>query len=174
MSQEQKEKKPWYKKWWLWVIVALVIIFAIAGGNSSENQQDQTSTTAVESVMNEPIGEETTLTDPELESIEFAVSDVQNDVTGNWRISKISESIIMSDHAAAYYQKYFENDDEIHAIVNFSKGTTTKIMKSPLGIYVATYEYVDGEEHDAKKLFSGMLLTEQYFDSETGEEIEVD
>ena len=34
---------------------------------------------------------------------------------------------------------------------------------------VSVYEYVDGEEHDAKELYSGMLLSEYFVNMDTGE-----
>ena len=34
---------------------------------------------------------------------------------------------------------------------------------------VSVYEYVDKEEHDAKLLFSGMLLKEYHVNKDTGE-----
>lgn len=66
-------------------------------------------------------------TNSALDEISFSASDVRNDVTGNWRISTIADNIDMVDYAIEYYNKYFESDDEIHAIVNFNYNTTTKI-----------------------------------------------
>ncbi|MCM1545220.1 MAG: hypothetical protein NC110_07975 [Ruminococcus sp.] len=64
------------------------------------------------------------------------------------------------EYALDYYNKHFEKEssDEVHWIVNFTAGTTTKI--NCLGAYLSvdTYEYVDNEEHDASKIGSGMLL----------------
>ena len=68
----------------------------------------------------------------------------------------------MQEYALSYYQKYFTDDKEIHGIVNFNSNTTTKISVLGDMLDVTVYEYVDGEEHDADKLFSGMLL-KQYF-----------
>lgn len=163
MNQDAKPPvKQGHTKWWLWVviIVALIIGAVVIASRSSSN--DDTNNQV-----------DSSISDPELDKIKFSVSKVRNDTTGNWRISTIAEPIVMSDHAVAYYQKYIKDDQEIHAIVNFNKNTTTKIMKTPLGITATTYEYVDGEEHDAKKLFSGMVLTEKYYDSQTGEEIKI-
>ena len=88
------------------------------------------------------------------------VSNVRNDVTGNWRIATIAENIEMQDYALDYYKEYFKSDDEIHAIVNFNYKTTTKISVMGNLLDVSVYEYVDKEEHDAKLLFSGKLLKE--------------
>lgn len=102
--------------------------------------------------------------------ITFSVNRMRNDITGNFRIATTSKPIQMKDYALEYYKKYFKDDDEIHVIVNFSNSTTTSI--SNLGILgvldVSIYEYFEKEEHDAKKLFSGMLLAEYYVDKETG------
>ena len=51
---------------------------------------------------------------------------------------------------------------QVHAIVNFTRNTTTSIKKYGNIIYVDIYDYVKGEEHDANRLFTGTLL-QQYF-----------
>lgn len=102
--------------------------------------------------------------------VEISLSKVDNDVTGKWRVAVISEPIAIADYGVEYYKKYINGKDEIHAIVNKNNNTTTKIGKiGPLTISV--YESVKGEESDAKKMFSGKLLSEKFYDSETGEEI---
>lgn len=97
------------------------------------------------------------------------LSSVNYDTTGKWKKVLISEDISIKDKALDYYKTYFNNDSEIHAIVNFANKTTTKI--SVLGTYldVTTYEYVKGEENDANLMFSGMLLKEYFVDINTGE-----
>ena len=58
----------------------------------------------------------------------------------------------------------------MHAIVNFSLNTTTSISVLPDGtLDVSIHEYIDGEEHDAKALFGGMLLKEYFINPQTGE-----
>jgi len=164
------ESKSFYKKWWFWVIIAFVVIATIAGADGRRQDEERTEEGADSAAVQE---NDSTVTDPEIDKISFSVSKVRNDTTGNWRVSVISEPIVMGDHAVAYFQKYIKDDNEIHAIVNFNKNTTTKIMKGAMGITVTTYEYVEDEEHDAKKLFSGKMLTEKYYDSKTGEEIKI-
>lgn len=107
----------------------------------------------------------------EIDGIDFLYSDsVRNDVTGNWRISLISDSATPETYALDYYNTLFSSDDEIHAIVNFSLNTTTKISVLYAGVLdVTVLEYVDGEEHDAKKLFGGSLLKEYWVHTDTGE-----
>lgn len=104
-----------------------------------------------------------------IDDISFVVTNVPNDVTGNWRIASIAENIEMQDYALDYYKEYLKSDDEIHAIVNFNYKTTTKISVMGNLLDVSVYEYVDKEEHDAKLLFSGMLLKEYHVNKDTGE-----
>lgn len=112
-----------------------------------------------------------------IDAIEFWFSDsVINDITGRWRISSIASSKDITEYITDYYNALFSSDDEIHAIVNFSLNTTTSISVLPDGtLDVAVHEYIDGEEHDAKALFGGMLLKEYFVNPQTGgfEEISV-
>ena len=104
-----------------------------------------------------------------IDEIDFSPNDVRNDCTGNWKISTIAENIDIEKHALDYYKKYFENDNQVHAIVNFNYNTTTKISVMGNLLDVSIHEYVPKEEHDAKALFSGMLLSEYHVNTETGE-----
>lgn len=88
----------------------------------------------------------------------FSVSDVRNDKTGKWRISKISANMQVQDYALSYYKKYFKNDNEVHWIVNFANKTTNCITYMNGNIFVDVYEYVDKEEHYADTLGGGMTL----------------
>ena len=111
------------------------------------------------------------VSDKDIESLDidsqFTVSKVINDVTGDWRISVINKSMNFEEYALSYYKKYFTDDNEIHAIVNFAYNTTTKIQVFGDTLDITVYEYVKDEEHDAKKLFGGMLYSEYkiYFDN---------
>lgn len=98
---------------------------------------------------------------------------VRNDVTGLWRRSVTSDSLVPADYALEYYERMFVSDDEIHSIWNATLKTTTKITAGFGLLHVDTYEYVDGEEHDAKIMFSGLHLGKQIIDLETGEVEEV-
>lgn len=106
-----------------------------------------------------------------IDDIEFWFSDsVMNDVTGRWRISSIASSKDITEYVADYYNTLFSSDDEVHAIVNFSLNTTTSVSVLPDGrLDVVIHEYIDGEEHDAKALFGGMLLKEYFINPQTGE-----
>lgn len=97
----------------------------------------------------------------ENDGINISYSDyVRNDVTGNWRMAKLASNINIADYALDYYKTYFKDENEIHAIVNFTTGTTTKVSVSKtFGVIGLTvHEYVDKEEHDAKELFGGKVL----------------
>lgn len=94
---------------------------------------------------------------------------VRNDVTGKWRISATASSAPPMNYAFEYYKTMFSSDEEIHAIWNATLGTTTRILCTNGLLFVDTLEYVDGEEHDANLLFSGMLLDSQIFNASTGE-----
>lgn len=113
------------------------------------------------------------VSDKDIESLDiesqFTVSDVINDVTGNWRISVINKSMNFEEYALSYYKKYFTDDKEIHAIVNFAYNTTTKIQVIGDTLDITVYEYVKDEEHDAKALFSGMFLSEYIVYTDNGD-----
>ena len=118
------------------------------------------------------------VSDKDIESLDidsdFTISKVINDVTGNWRISVINKSMDFEEYALSYYKKYFTDDKEIHAIVNFAYMTTTKITATGDMLNVTVYEYVKDEEHDAKKLFGGMLYSEYQIYLDNGDIIKVE
>ena len=93
---------------------------------------------------------------------------VHNDVTGNWRRAATSDSFVPTDYALEYYQAMFSSDSEIHAVWNTALGTTTRIRVSGSDLDVTTMEYVEGEELDAKLLFSGTVLNTATIDIQTG------
>ena len=100
---------------------------------------------------------------------------VRNDVTGNWRYSGFSESgIDISEYALNYYNEYFENDNEIHAVINFANKTTSRINYSSGMLFVTVLEYVDGEEHDAKLMFSGDVLQDFIVYTDNGDIEQID
>ena len=167
-------KKPFYKKWWFWLIIVtmwwfrlnIVILVFGAIGNLAGNEAQEVPAETKESVIS---AEETEESDEETGGIDFVVNEVRNDVTGNWRIALIAENIDIKDIALDYYNNYFESDDEIHAIVNFTTKTTTKISSFGDLLDVTVHEYVEDEEHSAKQLFGGEVLKEYLIDKESGE-----
>lgn len=101
-------------------------------------------------------------------------SSVRNDVTENWRLSETSSSLVPADYALEYYQETFSSDEEIHGIWNATLVTMTWIKMMSGLLFVDTYEYVDGEEHDAKIMFSGTLLDSKILYADTGEPFDAD
>ena len=196
MSKKNKVKKPIYKKWWFWVIVVIFVlgmIGSIGGTSDSESSSDKNEvvsesdsikvetteeTKVEESKTEENVSNENSENDSK-EELKNALKDkeglvwfgdVRNDVTGNWRLSEYASSDTLETFAAEYYNAFFESDDEIHAVINMSTkvtGKITKVMDDTLD--VTLYEYVKGEEHDAKELYGGMLLKEYWVTISTGE-----
>lgn len=135
-----------------------VSIFACGSDNAVESTSPETTIqTPAETEPQLPLG------------FKVLVQDYRNDGTGKWKVVTIAETAVVSDLALDYYNNYFEEEDEIHFIVNFTHGTTTKISKMANLLDVCTYEYTAKEEHDAKLACSGQLLTEYHIDIETGE-----
>lgn len=160
------------------LITAMSLSIMACGGNSSEPKTTPESEPATnetiletESAATETVSEtivETENEDPLGFSVMFSDS-YRNDVTGNWRLSRIAEDINIEEYALDYYKYYFQSDSEIHIIVNFTRNTTTRINVIGNLLDVSIMDYVDGEEHDAKLACSGTLLSEYHIDIETGE-----
>lgn len=97
-------------------------------------------------------------------------SSVRNDKTGNWRLSTVATTENIVEYTKSYYKNNFSDDKEIHAIVNFTLNTTTKVSKVLDNILsVRVHEYVDKEEHDANELFSGMVLADYFVYLDNGD-----
>lgn len=82
---------------------------------------------------------------------------VHNDKTGKWKYATIAKTSDPNDWAVEYAKTFME-DGEVHAVINFANSTTTRLVRNGDSLQVQTYEYVDGEEHDADMLFTGMPL----------------
>ena len=172
-------------------IAALIISVSLAFGcapavyaqeNTSENISTESETEVKEPVKSGTYKIELESDEPEEEDnkeaadeeenvLTFFFSDnVNNDVTGKWRISKVATTRKATDYALEYYKTLFSSDDEIHGIVNFTDSTTIRITSVFSDtIDVSVLSYVDGEEHDAKLLFGGDLLEDYWINVETGE-----
>ena len=98
-------------------------------------------------------------------------SSVRNDLTGKLRLATTSDGRVPFTYALEYYNKYFKSDEEIHAIWDATRGTTTRLMVAYNQLYISTFDHVEGEEHDAKLLFSGRLQSERIIDIKTGKEV---
>lgn len=94
--------------------------------------------------------------------------DYRNDTTGKWKLATTSDSFDIQKYAVSYYNNYFKSDDEIHIIVNFSRMTTTKISNMGGILDISIYDYVKGEEHDAKEALSGTFLNEYHVNISSG------
>lgn len=104
---------------------------------------------------------------------DLRVTDVRDDVTGNWRIVVDSKNFNMPENAVSYSEEYI-NEDEIHFLVSFATNTTTQINKYGEILYVDIYEYEEKEEHSANSLGGGMLLKSYQVNERTGEIIDLD
>jgi uncharacterized lipoprotein NlpE involved in copper resistance len=94
-------------------------------------------------------------------SLTWLTSSVKNDTTGKWRVAECLTDQQPSEWAKQYYDGYFESDDEVHAVVNFTLNTTNAVRVEGDQIVIDVHDYVQGEEHDANLLFTGELLDTQ-------------
>lgn len=94
-------------------------------------------------------------------SLTWLTSSVKNDTTGKWRVAECLTDQQPSEWAKQYYDGYFESDDEVHAVVNFTLNTTNAVRVEGDQIVIDVHDYVKGEEHDANLLFTGELLDTQ-------------
>lgn len=177
------------------VICLIIIVFGIKSlfTPSSKEEKDipkEATTEAVETeVESIPITEESTESELQTEEVEHRTGDniigvsdkdikelkpvffksVINDVTGNWRYATISSNVDIEEYILSYYKNYFKADNEVHGIVNFARKTTTRITCSSGLLTVSILDYVDGEEHDAKIMYSGQLLETYYVYTDNGD-----
>lgn len=96
-------------------------------------------------------------------------SSVPNDVTGKWRLATVNTDTPVENYLLSYYDNYFKSDDEIHAIINTYDNTTTSVSVLAGMFSVTVHKYVAGEENDAKILFSGDVISDEFYSMETGE-----
>ena len=94
-------------------------------------------------------------------SLTWLTSSVKNDSTGKWRIAECLTDQQPCEWAKQYYEAFFESDDEIHAVINFTLNTTNRITVAGDQINIDIMDYVQGEEHDADLLFSGNFIETQ-------------
>lgn len=93
---------------------------------------------------------------------------IKKDPTGNIRLAKVTGEKPAEEYALDYYKMYFKDDKEVHAIINYTLNTTACITSVGNKINVRIYEHVDGEENDAKKLFTVEKYAEYNVSKETG------
>lgn len=95
---------------------------------------------------------------------------VRNDVTGKWKCILVAENNFnVEDYALSCYENYFDSDETILAVINLTTKTSASVSKVAGVLYVSVYEYVDGEEHDAKIMFSGLHLVDYMVYTDNGD-----
>ena len=100
---------------------------------------------------------------------------IKDDGTGRWRVASTASRTPTMEYVYDYYKNCFESDDEVHFIINFTLGTTTRINNSGGILSVRTTEHVEKEELSAKTLGSGYPLTDEILIySSTGEVVDLD
>ncbi len=182
----------------MWVILGIVAIAIIGGtmGKSDSNSPSESKTTEqdknvaeisksseeskadTKDTKEQLTEEQSTTTNNTIKDGSYDLGDinvffsdsVRDDVTKNWRLSKVSTEKDIAEYALNYYNTFFSSDNEIHAIVNFSNKTTNRITKILSNkIQVTTFQYIKNEEHSAKELFGGKILIDRIINTETGE-----
>lgn len=104
-----------------------------------------------------------------LDDMGIKVRNVNDDITGNWRMTYVDTKETAEEYAIAYYKEYFKSDNEIHFLVNQHLKTTSVISKFNNQLDVRIYEYALGEEYSADTIASGIKYGEWYVHLETGE-----
>ena len=161
------------------VFCAISFLLSACGSSASDTSSTEAvkETVASTEETEEKEAEPTEEVDPKeelqkaLEDKEALIffGDVRNDKTGKWRYAMYSESDTQETFAADYYKAFFEDDSEIHALINATRKTTARLTVMDDTIDVTILQYVDGEEHDAALLFSGNVMAEYWVNKETGE-----
>ena len=159
----------------LLIAIILTMLLTACGGKQNEVQEPQA----------DEVLETENADDPETIKAElkekYDVSVLQKfpkgDATGNWRLVTVANGTPPTEYAVDYAKAYM-SDGDIHFVVNFSLKTTTMFSRYTNGstsiIEAKTTEYVDDEEHDASIIGQGYLLTDNYYDISTAEQITVE
>lgn len=174
LMKEKKRKKVGIV---LIAIIVLCIIGIIASpsddkkddSNPKQTERQNTEVTEQASETTEPKTEEKD--EPaEIDGVDIIFSDtVRNDKTGNWRLAKVTGDKSAEEYAADYYKQYFEADNEVHAVVNFTLNTTACITCVGDTLNVRIYEHIKDEEQYAENLFTGTKYAEYNVDKNTGD-----
>lgn len=100
---------------------------------------------------------------------------VKNDVTGKWRLAKVNTDSIPLEYVLEYYNTYFDSNDEIHAIINYNSNTTVRVqVLLETLLSVTELKHIEGEENDAKLLFSGDVIDDYVINIKTGKIVNLD
>jgi hypothetical protein len=94
---------------------------------------------------------------------------VTNDVTGKWKCLVIYENGSSVDYALSCYKNYY-GDATLLVVENlYTKVCMTISELSPSTLSVSVYEYVDGEENNAKIMASGMCYGDYFVYTDDGD-----
>lgn len=161
-------------------LMAAMCLITACGGSGDAKKTEAATSAATEAVTEAATTKEETTEEETTEASALAEYNimyqdyVRNDKTGRWRLARMAESVPTVDIALDYYKEYFQSDDELHFVINFTLNTTTSIARYDNYLDVCVREYVSKEEHDAVMLGSGMLLKEYWVYVDTGEVEELD
>lgn len=161
-------------------IVALAVASAITlagcGSSGPSEQAPSASVSSPSASASALASSEPSPSDSAKAALDSAIGDVsttfydsvRNDKTGNWRCFVYYSKAQPQDIAADYYKVYFGDDSEVHALVNLGLKTSANMTVANGIAFVDVYEYADGEEHDAEKMFTGTKLASYQVDLESG------
>jgi hypothetical protein len=157
------------------ILIAIIVICIIGIMAKKPTGDDKHATDKKEKVESLTISDsseketETTEKSVAIDGVDVIFSDnVKNDATSNTRLAKVTGEKSVEKYVLDYYKMYFKSDQEVHAIVNYTLNTTACVTSVGDKINVRIYEHIDGEEQDAKKLFTGKKYAEYNVDKETG------
>ena len=133
---------------------ALAITLAGCGGSS---QPSSSATTPEMAALEESAGQF------------LYTDDVHGDKTGNWHCFTYHSASEPVDIASAYASAYGVQPGEVHALVNLGTKVSANLTTDGSVLYVDEYEYVQGEENDAEKMFTGQALSKYIVHLDSGE-----
>ena len=132
--------------------------------NISEESVSASSESSENSVAFTPIGDSLAIDFDLNGPLEFP-----DDATGKWRkVTFAKGEVEFQYYTLCYYDTYFESDDEVHVLYNFSNKTVNCINCFGSFLDLRVLDYVDKEEHSAKAACGGTLLAEYHIDIATG------
>ena len=157
------------------ILIAIIIVCVIgiimtkpAGKKVVDEKKETMQSLDISSVDQE---KETETSEPSrtIDNVDIIfLEKVPKDSTGNMRLAKVKGNKSAEEYPLDYSNTYFKDDNEVHAIVNYTLNTTACITSVGNKINVRIYEHRDGEESDAKELFTGEKYAEYNIDKETG------
>ena len=143
-------------------------VSAISDSTATENISEESVSASSESSENSvaftPIGDSLAIDFDLNGPLEFP-----DDATGKWRkVTFTKGEVEFQYYTLCYYDTYFESDDEVHVLYNFSNKTVNCINCFGSFLDLRVLDYVDKEEHSAKAACGGTLLAEYHIDIATG------